>query len=1207
MDWQSVSTAADISDQLVGGLPRYTIDGRIDVSVKPIDALTSMMSAGNGSVIPIVDGKIQIFAGEPGATPVVNISEGDMLSQVSVSTTKSRRTNFNTVMGKYSGLETNWKTTSYQTVFDSSGISATGQIVTKNLSLPFTTLSTRCQQIALYYVNIAQRSFVMSVVVKPKHLDISVMSNVKISFSQFGWVDKVFRVIGWHYSHGKGIALDLEYNDPTIYSALTFTPPVPPTQAYTPAFSGSRNNLNITVNGLELFGQGNITEFSGRDAVISWRNVTPNSLSAIGSEIWGANGGTFTSWFSGYVVTILSLSGVVLRTENVASNAYTYTYEKNIIDAGGPHRGFVVEVRIMTSTGRIESAAILSVSNPAPMAAQNLSVTASINYIHVDFDKPTDLDFSGTSVWVSQTPGFTPDATTLVSTSTTNSVIVGNLTNGAALVPGQTYYVVVGVNDLFDNNPVLSAEQAVTLDLISSSIVDTTPPSTPANMVVTPTVSVGPYPVSSFLVSWDASTDIGGKVSKYYVAATDPTSTNPPVKTVEGAGSLTTILSGLVPGVSYDVTVTAVDWASNVSTPAASTVTAIGKTVATIVTPSLTATPGLGHITLSWSLPTNSDLQYVRILSGPTGSTPSVVEYEGLGTSFVYLSPDPTVSRSFAAQAVDTTGIVSTLSSTITSSATTISAATITNYIASAAIGTAQISSLDAGTITTGTMSGNRISVGTLTADKISATTLSAISADMGTVTAGTISGATVNVGDYLIQGTSFDTSNPARTLLSPVPLGNVYTFTLEFTIFGTTPFDIGLGVTSNGFIAASMVEHLGFAGSNQSFYWDTSGSGSSTPAMYFASGDVVKLVWTLGHLAIHKNGVYVVTFTNSISDLRNKYVTVLTNYTAGVQSVYHNASPNQSTRPIVLDNAGITLSSNLGVNGRLNPDGSGFFGSGSTAMSWDTAGVLSVPAAAVGALTASSVHVASGSGSGYYIDINPTNPFYFGNGTTAVLQLNQDGSSSFAGSLSAATGSFAGSLNAATGSFAGSLTAATGSFSGAVTAGAGSVIDGVHITTATIDTLHLKNNAVTSMASVYVANMSSALYNAALTSATTLTTSNSEVISLYILSPDYGQSLKLAIDFVWEVTGTSAPSTTLKYAVWVNYYSRDPSGIQSWSGPNSSILHTGLTISGNGYLIGSGSTSISVTADIRIDLYLSSTVAPGAGSANLRAFFLAR
>lgn len=218
------------------------------------------------------------------------------------------------------------------------------------------------------------------------------------------------------------------------------------------------------VRGLELFEQGNDTEFEGKDAKFTWRKSSARDWVDIGHEgLRGAGASRLDQYFRDYQVEVWA-DNTLIRTEFVVDNLYTYTYEKNAEDyerenlSVGAYREFQVRVIQRGRNNQISaSTASLDVSNTAPKPLQNLSVVAGFSVVEISYNRPEDLDFAGVDIWVSETQGSDPDITSPVATVSDNSYVVSGLNDDTV------YYVRLRPFDLFGRTGTnTSAEFSVT-------------------------------------------------------------------------------------------------------------------------------------------------------------------------------------------------------------------------------------------------------------------------------------------------------------------------------------------------------------------------------------------------------------------------------------------------------------------------------------------------------------------------------------------------------------------------------------------------------------------------------------------------------------------------------------------------------------------------------------------------------------------------
>jgi hypothetical protein len=191
------------------------------------------------------------------------------------------------------------------------------------------------------------------------------------------------------------------------------------------------------VRGLELFEQGNNTEFGGRDAKFQWRKTSVTEFFPLGSEPagLGASAGALDLYFRDYQVEVWAQNRLV-RTEWVVDPLYIYSYEKNAEDykrvnnVAGAWRSFTVKVWCRSRQNQLSpTAAALDVSNPPSLFAVAPTVDPGFKVIRVAVQAPADLDYLETRVYLSTTPGFTPSAANYAGSFVGGVFTIGNLSD----------------------------------------------------------------------------------------------------------------------------------------------------------------------------------------------------------------------------------------------------------------------------------------------------------------------------------------------------------------------------------------------------------------------------------------------------------------------------------------------------------------------------------------------------------------------------------------------------------------------------------------------------------------------------------------------------------------------------------------------------------------------------------------------------------
>jgi len=226
------------------------------------------------------------------------------------------------------------------------------------------------------------------------------------------------------------------------------------------------------VTGLELFdkgeGQGNDTDFVGREIKIRWNRSSLDQSYELGSEEGnlGADAGSDSYYFQDFAIEVYNVNtDELVRTEYVKDNQFLYTYEKNALDNGGTaQRSIRFELYQRTRQNqRSARAAKLTVTNPAPGAPTDISLNGGDRFLDLSFTAPTDLDYQSCNIYLGTTSGFTPNAASLVTTlRAADDLIIAKDGSGAQLLSNTEYFVKLETVDAFAETGTVTASLSAT-------------------------------------------------------------------------------------------------------------------------------------------------------------------------------------------------------------------------------------------------------------------------------------------------------------------------------------------------------------------------------------------------------------------------------------------------------------------------------------------------------------------------------------------------------------------------------------------------------------------------------------------------------------------------------------------------------------------------------------------------------------------------
>jgi hypothetical protein len=191
----TTGNSASIRQVVKIGEPRYHGGGVIDTSVEIGRNLQEIYSGMAGFVIPS-GGKYAIYAGKY-YQPVYNFNENDIVSNVSVTTKRGKQSRYNRVKGIYTSPINNGNAYDYPVVKNALYELEDGEVIERDLTLPFTQRPSTAQRIAKIQLERQRQEIIISASFNLKAFKVKVGDNIYFSFEKYGWNNKVFEVIEW--------------------------------------------------------------------------------------------------------------------------------------------------------------------------------------------------------------------------------------------------------------------------------------------------------------------------------------------------------------------------------------------------------------------------------------------------------------------------------------------------------------------------------------------------------------------------------------------------------------------------------------------------------------------------------------------------------------------------------------------------------------------------------------------------------------------------------------------------------------------------------------------------------------------------------------------------------------------------------------------------------------------------------------------------
>lgn len=400
----------------------------------------------------------------------------------------------------------------------------------------------------------------------------------------------------------------------------------------------------LKVTGLELEGQGNNQIFQGRDPVFAWRATAIRGAYALGEEP-SAGAGYLDNIFRDFEVRVYDVTNNLFFTDHTQETRYIFSFEKNAQTTNGPHRKFRFQVLMRDKWGNYSLPADLAVENPAPAQPTNLSVQAGYASIFVSFDRPTDLDFEGSLIWVSDTTGFVPGPE--------NLAYDGPDTYKYLVAPERTTrYVRVAAYDSFGKTELnVTAELSVIIGGVVAP--DSVPPTVPTGLVLTSDVVVAADGTATYRLhaTWDANPEgdflsYGLSIRQAGGNAVFFTTDQPSYEWIVDAG------------VTYYVSVRATDYTSNSSVYSGEiSHTVLGDNSPPALPSGLAVKETFKSLWLNWDKHPASDFSHMEVWEAASANRAqaSMVAIAP-GTTFIRENLDGGTSRWYWLQAVDRSG-----------------------------------------------------------------------------------------------------------------------------------------------------------------------------------------------------------------------------------------------------------------------------------------------------------------------------------------------------------------------------------------------------------------------------------------------------------------------------------------------------------------------------------------------------------------------
>ena len=193
---QAVNDCEDNISLVGGGVEnRYLINTSFTVDEAPGSVIDEMLASMSGRLV-YSEGKWSVFAGKA-RSPVVTLSESDILSGIQVVTKTPTVDNFNSVRGTFISTANNYEEADFPPVENTAYITEdNGEKVYEDLTFGMVTSGTMAQRLAKIELESARQGIFVEFIATLKAYQAEVGEWISLTFAEFGWSSKTFEVVG---------------------------------------------------------------------------------------------------------------------------------------------------------------------------------------------------------------------------------------------------------------------------------------------------------------------------------------------------------------------------------------------------------------------------------------------------------------------------------------------------------------------------------------------------------------------------------------------------------------------------------------------------------------------------------------------------------------------------------------------------------------------------------------------------------------------------------------------------------------------------------------------------------------------------------------------------------------------------------------------------------------------------------------------------
>ena len=198
----------------------YSCDGVVNTANPFKDNIENILSSMVGT-LQYANGKFHINSYNYKTEQTDVIDEDMLVAPIQVTTKTSRRTLYNAVKGRFNSDINNFQVTDYPAQESSTYASNDGETIFLDVDLPFTTHDIMAQRVARLTMLKSRLQQTIQITCNLKAMKYKVGDNIKLTYSRFGWSEKVFEINSFRLApsveDGLAVEITATENDSQAY------------------------------------------------------------------------------------------------------------------------------------------------------------------------------------------------------------------------------------------------------------------------------------------------------------------------------------------------------------------------------------------------------------------------------------------------------------------------------------------------------------------------------------------------------------------------------------------------------------------------------------------------------------------------------------------------------------------------------------------------------------------------------------------------------------------------------------------------------------------------------------------------------------------------------------------------------------------------------------------------------------------------------